>query len=107
MCTKNACSLPTFHFFLEFDSCRSRQFGFVGFKTVDQAVKAMKHFDKSFFDTLKISVEYSHKVNDASLHRPWSKHSKGSSKYEKVRASHYLLHAQSTDNDSALIDIIF
>ncbi len=35
---------------------RFRKFGFVGFKTEDDAKKAMTHFNKSFVDTSKVTV---------------------------------------------------
>lgn len=33
-----------------------RKFGFVGFKTEEDADKALKHFDKSFVDTSRVTV---------------------------------------------------
>lgn len=33
-----------------------RKFGFVGFKTEEDAEKALKHFDKSFVDTSRVTV---------------------------------------------------
>lgn len=33
-----------------------RKFGFVGFKSEDDATKALKHFNKSFVDTSRITV---------------------------------------------------
>ena len=33
-----------------------RKFGFVGFKTEDDANKALKHFNKSFVDTSRVTV---------------------------------------------------
>lgn len=33
-----------------------RKFGFVGFKTEDDAQKALKHFNKSFVDTSRVTV---------------------------------------------------
>ncbi len=35
---------------------RFRKFGFVGFKTEEDAKKAMKHFNKSFVDTSRVTV---------------------------------------------------
>lgn len=33
-----------------------RKFGFVGFKTEEDAEKALKHFNKSFVDTSRVTV---------------------------------------------------
>ena len=35
----------------------SRQFGFVGFKSVDEAEAAQKYFNKSFMGTVRLAVE--------------------------------------------------
>jgi len=37
---------------------KSRQFGFVGFKTEEHAKNAKEYFDKTYIDTVKIEVEY-------------------------------------------------
>ena len=34
-----------------------RRFAFIGFKTEEQAVAAKEHFDKTYIDTCKISIE--------------------------------------------------
>jgi len=60
---------------------KSRLFGFVGFKTEEEATKARKFFDKTFIDTSRIAVEFALAQNDPKLSRPWSKYSKGSSAY--------------------------
>lgn len=60
---------------------KSRLFGFVGFKSEEEAAKAKKYFDKTFLDTSKITVEYALTQNDPKLSRPWSKYSKGSSAF--------------------------
>jgi hypothetical protein len=36
---------------------RSRQLGFIGFKSVDDAVAALRYYDRSFMDTSKLTVE--------------------------------------------------
>ena len=60
---------------------KSRLFGFVGFKTEQEAAKAKAYFDKSFIDTSRVSVEFAKPQNDPALPRPWSRHAKGSSSY--------------------------
>ncbi|XP_067911254.1 probable RNA-binding protein 19 isoform X2 [Heterodontus francisci] len=52
-----------------------RKFGFVGFKTEEEAQAALKHFNKSYIDTSKIAVEFCKSFGDPGLPRPWSKHS--------------------------------
>lgn len=37
---------------------KSRLFGFVGFKTADEALTAKKYFNNTFIDTSKIQVDY-------------------------------------------------
>uniref|UniRef100_UPI00398EA1C6 probable RNA-binding protein 19 isoform X2 n=1 Tax=Pristiophorus japonicus TaxID=55135 RepID=UPI00398EA1C6 len=53
-----------------------RKFGFVGFKTEEEAQTALKHFNKSYIDTSRITVEFCKSFGDPGLSRPWSKHSK-------------------------------
>ncbi|KAG1938910.1 putative RNA-binding protein [Pimephales promelas] len=53
-----------------------RKFGFVGFKTEEDAEKAMKHFDKSFVDTSRVTVESCTDFGDPNKARPWSKHTR-------------------------------
>uniref|UniRef100_A0AAR2K7R6 RRM domain-containing protein n=1 Tax=Pygocentrus nattereri TaxID=42514 RepID=A0AAR2K7R6_PYGNA len=66
-----------------------RKFGFVGFKCEEDAEKALKHFNKSFVDTSRVTVEFCTDLGDPNKSRPWSKHSrqaekpKGEQKQEK------------------------
>eukprot|EP00201_Polytomella_parva_P013824 CAMPEP_0175073562 /NCGR_PEP_ID=MMETSP0052_2-20121109/20661_1 /TAXON_ID=51329 ORGANISM="Polytomella parva, Strain SAG 63-3" /NCGR_SAMPLE_ID=MMETSP0052_2 /ASSEMBLY_ACC=CAM_ASM_000194 /LENGTH=203 /DNA_ID=CAMNT_0016341445 /DNA_START=32 /DNA_END=639 /DNA_ORIENTATION=+ len=62
---------------------RSRQLGFVGFRTEAQAAAAQKYFNRSYMDTCSLSVEFARRVGDGLLPRPWSKYSSGSSSHEK------------------------
>jgi multiple RNA-binding domain-containing protein 1 len=69
------------------DDGRSRQFAFVGFKCVDDARRALKHFHRSFIDTSRIAVDFAQSQADAALSvRPWSKHSLGSSAHARRAA---------------------
>ncbi|XP_038646676.1 probable RNA-binding protein 19 isoform X3 [Scyliorhinus canicula] len=52
-----------------------RKFGFVGFKTEEEAQAALQHFNKSYIDTSRIAVEFCKSFGDPGLSRPWSKHS--------------------------------
>ncbi|KAI4902096.1 hypothetical protein NFI96_013174 [Prochilodus magdalenae] len=53
-----------------------RKFGFVGFKSEEDAEKALKHFNKSFVDTSRVTVEFCTDLGDPNKSRPWSKHSR-------------------------------
>ena len=63
---------------------RSRQFGFIGYKTPEEARRATEYFDRTFVDTSRVSVELAKPIGDASLGRPWSRYSRGSSTYAKA-----------------------
>jgi len=41
---------------------RSRQFGFIGYRTSEEAAAALKYFQNTFFDTSKITIEYAKAV---------------------------------------------
>lgn len=62
---------------------RSRQFGFVGFRTPQDAKSARHRLNKSYVDTQRVSVDFALAVGAESIPRPWSRYSKGSSEYEK------------------------
>ncbi|CAD7970022.1 unnamed protein product [Amoebophrya sp. A120] len=64
----------------------SRQLAFLGFKTPEEARRCVKANHRTFFDAYKLQVEIAKPVGDTNLQRPWSKHSKGSSKFEKQLA---------------------
>ncbi|KAM3362782.1 multiple RNA-binding domain-containing protein 1 isoform X1 [Capsicum galapagoense] len=53
---------------------KSRQFGFVGFRTEQEAEEAIKYFDKSFMDNSRIICEIARKIGDPNIPRPWSRH---------------------------------
>uniref|UniRef100_A0AAR2JXL9 RRM domain-containing protein n=1 Tax=Pygocentrus nattereri TaxID=42514 RepID=A0AAR2JXL9_PYGNA len=57
-----------------------RKFGFVGFKCEEDAEKALKHFNKSFVDTSRVTVEFCTDLGDPNKSRPWSKHSRQAEK---------------------------
>ncbi|EFJ12267.1 hypothetical protein SELMODRAFT_182522 [Selaginella moellendorffii] len=64
---------------------KSRRFGFVGFYSQEEAESAVAYFNRSFLDTSRLVCEVARSVGDAAV-RPWSRHSKGSSAYEKTHA---------------------
>lgn len=54
---------------------KSRQFGFVGYRTEQEAEEAVKYFNKSYMDSSRIICEIARKVGDPEIPRPWSRHS--------------------------------
>lgn len=62
---------------------RSRQFGFVGFRSKQEAHDAKMRLDGSYVDTKKIFVGVASAVGAESIPRPWSKYSAGSSRHGK------------------------
>ena len=62
-----------------------RRFGFIGYKTEDQAKAAIQHFNSSFIDTSKITVDFAKSLGDESLPRPWSRYSEGSSANNRLK----------------------
>ncbi|ROL50773.1 putative RNA-binding protein 19 [Anabarilius grahami] len=53
-----------------------RKFGFIGFKTEEDAEKALKHLNKTFVDTSRVTVEFCTDFGDPNKARPWSKHTR-------------------------------
>ncbi|XP_070255718.1 probable RNA-binding protein 19 [Myotis yumanensis] len=51
-----------------------RKFGFIGFKSEEEAQRALNHFNKSFVDTSRITVEFCKSFGDPTKPRAWSKH---------------------------------
>ncbi|XP_055405474.1 probable RNA-binding protein 19 isoform X2 [Bubalus kerabau] len=56
-----------------------RKFGFIGFKSEEEAQTARNHFNKSFIDTSRITVEFCKSFGDPTKPRAWSKHAQKSS----------------------------
>ncbi|KAJ2379781.1 Multiple RNA-binding domain-containing protein 1, partial [Coemansia sp. RSA 2603] len=65
-------------------SGRFRRFGYIGFRTEDDAQQAQQYFDGSFIDTSRITVEIAKPFGDAALPRAWSVHTKGTTLYNKT-----------------------
>uniref|UniRef100_A0A3Q2PES9 Probable RNA-binding protein 19 n=1 Tax=Fundulus heteroclitus TaxID=8078 RepID=A0A3Q2PES9_FUNHE len=55
-----------------------RKFGFVGFKSEEDASRALTHFNKSFVDTSRVTVEMCKAFGDPTKGKAWSKHSQKS-----------------------------
>ena len=61
----------------------SRRFAFVGFHTHEDALRAINFFDKTFFNTSRLKVEKALPVGDKHLPRAWSRHTAGTTAYNK------------------------
>ncbi|XP_061842410.1 probable RNA-binding protein 19 [Nerophis lumbriciformis] len=59
-------------------SGKFRKFGFVGFKSEEDANNALKHFNRSFVDTSRVSVEMCKSFGDPTKAKAWSKHTQSS-----------------------------
>ena len=75
----------------------SRRFAFVGFHTHEDASKAIKFFDKTFFNTSRLKVEEALPVGDKHLPRAWSRHTVGTTAYNK---SHGIKNDNKYNNDN-------
>ncbi|DAZ92847.1 TPA: hypothetical protein N0F65_012518 [Lagenidium giganteum] len=64
------------------DGTKSRRFGFVGYKTAEQARAAKKFFHLSFLDTCRLNVQVAVAREADDKARPWSKYSAGSSRFQ-------------------------
>ncbi|XP_066520410.1 probable RNA-binding protein 19 [Hoplias malabaricus] len=62
-----------------------RKFGFVGFKSEEDAQKALNHYNKSFVDTSRVTVELCTDLGDPNKCRPWSKHSRQPEKPKETK----------------------
>ncbi|TKC45658.1 hypothetical protein EI555_003334 [Monodon monoceros] len=56
-----------------------RKFGFIGFKSEEEAQTALNHFNKSFIDMSRITVEFCKSFGDPTKPRAWSKHAQKTS----------------------------
>ncbi|KAF8468870.1 hypothetical protein BDZ91DRAFT_721286 [Kalaharituber pfeilii] len=61
----------------------NRRIGYVGFKSAEDAERAVKYFNKTFIRMSRIAVEIARPIADFSLPRPWSAHTPGSSAYQR------------------------
>ncbi|NWZ67189.1 RBM19 protein, partial [Acrocephalus arundinaceus] len=62
---------------------RFRKFGFIGYRSEDEAQAALNHFNKSFIDTSRITVELCKSFGDPTKPKAWSKHSQKAPASEK------------------------
>lgn len=61
-----------------------RQFGFIGFRTPEQAQEAIDYFNNSCINTSRINVELCANLGDATKPKSWSKYATDSSAYQKA-----------------------
>ncbi|XP_033748627.1 probable RNA-binding protein 19 [Pecten maximus] len=66
---------------------RFRKFAFIGFRSDEEAQHAIGHFNETFIDTSKITVEVASDLGDARKPRSWSRYAADSSAYQKTKAS--------------------
>ncbi|KAI9505196.1 Multiple RNA-binding domain-containing protein 1 [Coemansia spiralis] len=65
-------------------SGKFRQFGYIGYRSEEEAQTAQRYFNNSFVDTSKVTVEIAKPFGDASLPRAWSVYTKGTTLYNKA-----------------------
>jgi len=56
-----------------------RRFAFIGFSSGEEALSAVKYFNRTFIDTLRVEVELALAAGSEELPRAWSRYTKGSS----------------------------
>jgi multiple RNA-binding domain-containing protein 1 len=61
----------------------SRRFCYIGFKTDEEGLEAVRYFHNTFMDTCRLSCEVAKSIGDETIDRPWSKYSEGSSLFKK------------------------
>ncbi|XP_068937815.1 probable RNA-binding protein 19 [Petaurus breviceps papuanus] len=64
-----------------------RKFGFIGFRSEEEAQNALDHFHRSFIDTSRVTVEFCKSFGDPSKPRAWSKHSQKATQSGKSEKS--------------------
>lgn len=61
-----------------------RNFGFVGYRTEEQASAAKEFFDGTCINFMKINVQFCANLGDEKKPRAWSKYAPDSSAYKKI-----------------------
>lgn len=83
---------------------KSRQFAFVGFKTVEQAKQALRFFHNTYIDTSKVEVAFAQKQGDESIPRAWSRHTQGTTAYAVTHKNEPKNRRQEKQMDKAQIE---
>ncbi|KAI7885786.1 RNA-binding domain-containing protein, partial [Lichtheimia hyalospora FSU 10163] len=65
----------------------SRRFGFIGYRTADEAQAALDYFNNTYINTSRIVVEKALPYRSEALPRAWSRHTEGSSAYERTHGA--------------------
>ncbi|NP_001088073.1 RNA binding motif protein 19 L homeolog [Xenopus laevis] len=73
-----------------------RKFGFIGFVSEEEAKAALGHFNKSYIDTSRVSVELCKSFGDPEKPKAWSKHSQKNDKDSEKKKD-----SKQTPTDSA------
>ena len=68
----------------------SRCFGFIGFQNESSARDAVDFFHRTYMDTSRIQVEIAKAKGSSDIKRPWSQHSKGSSRHAEKHPELYV-----------------
>ncbi|KAJ1789906.1 Multiple RNA-binding domain-containing protein 1 [Coemansia sp. RSA 2167] len=63
-----------------------RRFGYIGYRSEEEAQNAQTYFNNSFIDTSKIEVQIARPHGDATLPRAWSVYTEGTSLYNKTKS---------------------
>ncbi|KAJ2315096.1 Multiple RNA-binding domain-containing protein 1, partial [Coemansia sp. RSA 2702] len=61
-----------------------RRFGYIGFRSEDEAREARDYFNNSFVDTSKIEVQIARPHGDATLPRAWSVYTQGTTLFNRA-----------------------
>lgn len=61
-----------------------RNFGFIGYRTEEQATSAKEHLDGTFINSMKIDVQICSNLGDGQKPRAWSKYASDSTAYKKL-----------------------
>ena len=78
---------------------KSRCFGFVGFQEESSARDAVDFFHRTYMDTSRIHVEIAKPKGSSDIKRPWSQHSKGSSRHEEKHPEMYVKKIENDEDD--------
>lgn len=84
---------------------RPRHFGFVGYHSEQEAEAAVKRFNKTFLNSVRIEVEIAKRYGDPSIPRPWSRYAKGSSAYAKLQKDQSQGDVDDGNSDSSGVSI--
>ncbi|KAJ2780709.1 Multiple RNA-binding domain-containing protein 1 [Coemansia javaensis] len=61
-----------------------RRFGYIGYRTEEDAQAAQAYFNNTFIDTSRVEVEVAKPRGDATLPRAWSVHTEGTSLFNRA-----------------------